>query len=304
MKQEIEILISDSSIRIDRLITAELEGFSRSAVQNLIAHGHVTLNGNAVSKRDKLSVGDRLVVKLPDISEGRVLPENIPLSIVYEDSDLLVVNKPKGMVVHPAPGNNEGTLVNALLYHCKDSLSSIGGALRPGIVHRIDKDTSGLLMVAKNDDAHADLAAQIKEHSFLREYSCVVYGIVKEDGTVDEAIGRSPKDRKRMSINGINARNAVSHYRVEEQYEGFTRLTVRLETGRTHQIRVHMAHIGHPIAGDAVYGPKKIISSLNGQCLHAGRLGFVHPSTREYMEFSSPLPEYFQEFIGRLRKLL
>ena len=223
------------------------------------------------------------------------------MEIVYEDDDLLVVNKPKGMVVHPAPGHSSGTLVNALLYHCGDSLSGINGVIRPGIVHRIDKDTSGLLIVAKNDTAHAHLAQQIKEHSFTRIYEAVVYGNVKEDsGTVDAPIGRHPTDRKRMCVTEKNSRNAVTHYEVLARYPGFTHLRLKLETGRTHQIRVHMAYLGHPVAGDPVYGVKKVITSLGGQCLHARVIGFVHPTTGEYLEFTSELPAYFTTFLKKL----
>jgi 23S rRNA pseudouridine1911/1915/1917 synthase len=233
--------------------------------------------------------------------EYEALPQDIPLDIVYEDDDLLVVNKPKGMVVHPAAGNYTDTLVNALLFHCKDSLSGINGVMRPGIVHRIDKNTSGLLMVAKNDNSHNFLAEQIKEHSFKREYEAVVYGNVKTDsGTINAPIARHPVKRKQMAVS-TGGRDAVTHYEVLERFEGFTHLRLRLETGRTHQIRVHMAYMGHPVAGDDVYGPKKVITSLNGQCLHAKVLGFIHPSTKEYMEFDSQLPEYFKGFLKKLK---
>ena len=232
-----------------------------------------------------------------------VLPQNIPLDIVYEDNDLLVVNKPKGMVVHPAAGNYTDTLVNALMFHCKDSLSGINGVLRPGIVHRIDKNTSGLLIVAKNDKAHNHLALQIKEHSFTREYVTVIYGNIKDDvGTVDAPIGRHTVDRKKMCVINKNSKNAVTHYEVLERFDGFTMLRCKLETGRTHQIRVHMAYIGHPVAGDDVYGPKKVIKSLEGQCLHAQKIGFIHPSTNEYLEFTSDIPDTFSAFINKLRK--
>lgn len=225
------------------------------------------------------------------------------MSIVYEDDDLLVVDKPKGMVVHPAPGNPDGTLVNALLYHCGDSLSGINGVIRPGIVHRIDKDTSGLLIVAKNDFAHVNLAEQIRVHSFTREYRAVVHGNLKQDeGTVNAPIGRSPKDRKKMAVTDRHSRNAVTHYQVLERFGDYTYIKCRLETGRTHQIRVHMAYLGHPLAGDTVYGPKNTPKSLNGQCLHAGLIGFIHPRTGEYMEFSSELPDYFQTFLRTLEQ--
>ena len=232
-----------------------------------------------------------------------VTPEDIPLDIVYEDPSLLVVNKPKGMVVHPAYGNLNHTLVNALLYHCKGQLSGINGVIRPGIVHRIDKDTSGLLVVAKDDQAHSSLAAQIKEHSFDRFYHAVVYGNLKEDsGTVHQPIGRHPTDRKKMAVTDKNSRDAVTHFEVVERYQGFTHVRLKLETGRTHQIRVHMAYIGHPVAGDPVYGPRKVISSLEGQCLHAKTISFLHPKTGELLSFDSPLPGYFTRFLSTLKR--
>lgn len=291
----------NSDLRLDKYLVSQLEDFTRSAVSKLIEGGQVKVNDKTASKNYKCKVGDRVEIEIPDPVELDVTAENIPLDIVYEDSDLLVVNKPKGMVVHPAAGNYSGTLVNALLYHCKDSLSGINGVIRPGIVHRIDKDTSGLLIVAKNDTAHLDLAQQIKEHSFHRAYQAVAYGNFKEDnGTVNQPIGRHPKDRKKMAVTFKNSKNAVTHYEVISRYEKFTHIRCVLETGRTHQIRVHMAYIGHPLAGDEVYGPKKVITQLNGQCLHAGELGFVHPRTKEYMEFTAPLPEYFTNFLKKL----
>lgn len=291
----------NSDLRLDKYLVSQLEDFTRSAVSKLIEGGQVKVNDKTASKNYKCKAGDRVVIEIPDPVELDVTAENIPLDIVYEDSDLLVVNKPKGMVVHPAAGNYSGTLVNALLYHCKDSLSGINGVIRPGIVHRIDKDTSGLLIVAKNDTAHLDLAQQIKEHSFHRAYQAVAYGNFKEDnGTVNQPIGRHPKDRKKMAVTYKNSKNAVTHYEVISRYEKFTHIRCVLETGRTHQIRVHMAYIGHPLAGDEVYGPKKVITELNGQCLHAGELGFVHPRTKEYMEFTAPLPEYFTNFLKKL----
>ncbi len=289
--------------RLDRLIAAEDETLSRSAVQNLIGEGAVCLNGKTVSKSAVPKSGDEIRVEIPDPVEIEAKPENIPLEIVYEDDSLLVVNKPKGMVVHPAPGNERGTLVNALLYHCGASLSGINGKIRPGIVHRIDKDTSGLLIVAKNDEAHRGLALQIKEHSFTRIYEAVVIGNLREDtGTVNAPIGRDPNDRKRMKVTEKNSREAVTHYEVLERFGDFTHLRLRLETGRTHQIRVHLSSIGHPVAGDPVYGPKKVIESLHGQCLHARVIGFVHPKTGEYLEFNSDLPEYFRSFLRKLRE--
>lgn len=297
-----EIIVNESGVRVDRLICASLPDLSRSAVQKLIEDGHVFQNDKPIQKSTKLPVGAVIRVEIPPTRQLDVVAENIPLDIVYEDNDLLVVNKPKGMVVHPAAGNYDGTLVNALMYHCGDSLSGINGVIRPGIVHRIDKDTSGLLIVAKNDTAHRNLAEQIREHSFTREYRSIVYGKIREDGTVNAPIARHPQERKKMAvINAPNAREAVTHYFVTENYNGFTQLRLRLETGRTHQIRVHMAYIGHPVAGDPVYGPKKVITSLNGQCLHAGLIGFVHPRTKEYMEFEAPLPDYFTSFMRTLK---
>ncbi len=293
----------ENGIRLDAFVSAQC-GISRSLAADVIDQGLVTVNGKVSKKSAKLSFGDNVEVQMPDLTEPDAVPQNIPLDIVYEDADLLVINKPKGMVVHPAPGNPDGTLVNALLFHCKGSLSGINGVLRPGIVHRIDKDTSGLLIVAKNDKSHNHLAEQIKEHSFTREYRAVVYGNVKNDvGTVDAPIGRDPKNRQRMAVVYVNSKPAVTHYEVLKRYEGFTLMKFRLETGRTHQIRVHMASIGHPLAGDPVYGPKKVITSLEGQCLHAGLIGFTHPKTGKYMEFSSEIPQYFIEYIKTLKEV-
>lgn len=287
--------------RIDKVVCSFSGELTRSAVQKLMEEGSVRVNGLAVSKNYKVKLGDKISVIIPEPRELEVKAENIELDIRYEDNDLLVVNKPKGMVVHPAAGNYDGTLVNALLYHCKDSLSGINGVIRPGIVHRIDKDTSGLLIVAKNDFAHISLAEQIKAHSFSREYQTVVYGGFKSDeGTVDAPIGRHAADRKKMCVTEKNSKNAVTHFEVVRRYRGFTHLRVRLETGRTHQIRVHMAYIGHPVAGDPVYGPKKVITELHGQCLHAGLIGFRHPRTGKHIEIVSELPEYFKTFLRRL----
>ena len=292
----------DAGSRLDAFLALNLEGKTRSAVQKLMDQGKVLVNGKAGRKNDKVKPGDSIRVEIPEPEPLELLPQDIPLDIVYEDEHLLVVNKPKGMVVHPAPGNPDGTLVNALLYHCGQSLSGINGVIRPGIVHRIDKDTSGLLMVAKNDLAHQSLAAQIAAHTFTRMYNTVVYGNLKTDeGTISAPIARHPTDRKKMAV-VPGGREAVTHYRVLERLSGFTLVECRLETGRTHQIRVHMAHIGHPVAGDPVYGPKKCITSLNGQCLHARLLGFVHPATGEYMEFDSGLPLYFTDFLEKLRR--
>lgn len=300
--QRLEFICDLPNMRVDSFL-AERGDMTRSAAAKLCDNGAVTIGGKPCRKKDIVSVGDEVAVELPDPVEAEAKPQDIPISVVYEDDQLLVVNKPKGMVVHPAPGNPDGTLVNALLAHCGDSLSGINGVIRPGIVHRIDKDTSGLLMVAKNDAAHQVLAEQIKEHSFLREYEAVVYGRMRADsGKIDAPIGRHPTKRKQMAVNGAASRDAVTHYRVIKRYDGFTHVALRLETGRTHQIRVHMAHIGHAVAGDAVYGPKKVITSLNGQCLHAKKIGFIHPDGRE-LTFDSELPDYFTDFLKTLREI-
>ncbi len=288
-------LYAEGGVRLDKLISEQTE-LSRSAAAKLIEEGAVLVDGKPQSKKDAPKSGAFIEITLPEPQSVDILPEDIPIEIVYEDDDLLVVNKPKGMVVHPAAGHYSGTLVNALMFHCGDSLSGINGEVRPGIVHRIDKDTSGLLMVAKNDLAHIGLSEQIKEHSFTREYEAVVCGAVKEDGTVNAPIGRSRNDRKKMCVTLENSREAVTHYSVIRRFSGYTHLRVRLETGRTHQIRVHMAYKGNPVAGDEVYGNGKP-KWLCGQCLHAKKLGFVHPRTGEYMEFESELPEYFTKFL-------
>lgn len=286
-------------IRIDRALP-ELLKVSRSAAQKLLADGLVMVNGKTCGKSYKLKAGDNVHAAIPEPEPLEAKAENIPLDIVYEDTDVVVVNKPRGMVVHPAAGNYTGTLVNALLYHCGDSLSGINGVMRPGIVHRIDKDTSGLLLVAKNDNAHRSLAAQIKAHSVNRIYEAVVCGVLKDEtGTIDAPIGRHPVERKRMAVTEKNSKNAVTHYKVIERFEKYTYVRLKLETGRTHQIRVHMAHIGHPVAGDKVYGHKKE-NLLDGQCLHARIIGFVHPTTGKYMEFKSDLPEYFKNFLKHI----
>lgn len=288
--------------RVDKFLSVLLENSSRNAIQKLIENGKVLVNGVVVNKKYKVSADDEVTVLPSELKPLDAEPENIPLDIVYEDEHLLVVNKPRGMVVHPAPGNYSGTLVNALLYHCKDSLSGINGILRPGIVHRIDKDTSGLLIVAKTDKAHIGLAEQIKEHSFTREYNAVIVGHLKDSqGTVNAPIGRNPKDRKKMCVTMINSKNAVTHYNTIDDYEGYSHISLKLETGRTHQIRVHMAHLGHAVAGDYVYGNDKKSAYLNGQCLHAIKIGFVHPITQEYLEFTSELPDYFTEFLDKLK---
>ena len=290
-------------MRLDKLLSEALSGYSRSFVQSLFENGLVTCNGKAVQKSFKPKCGDTVEFTVPEPREISLEPENIPLDIFYEDDDLLVVNKPRGMVVHPAPGNYEGTLVNALLYHCKGKLSGINGVIRPGIVHRIDKDTSGLLLVAKNDSAHISLSSQISAHSLDREYSAVIHGRLKEqEGVVDAPIGRSTSDRKKMCVTAQNSKNAVTHYRVLEEYKEFSYIALKLETGRTHQIRVHMAYLGHPVAGDPIYGPKNGVASLNGQCLHACVLGFIHPSTGEHIRLEAPLPDYFTDFLRRIKK--
>lgn len=290
-----------AGLRLDKAITLLCEDMSRNAVQQLLDEGNILVNGKSENKKYSVKYNDVISVTLPEPKTLSVAPENIPLDIVFEDEYLLVVNKPKGMVVHPAAGNYSGTLVNALLYHCGDSLSGINGVIRPGIVHRIDKDTSGLLVVAKTDAAHKGLAQQIKEHSFTREYKTVVVGNIKDDsGTVDAPIGRHPKDRKKQAVTDRNSRNAVTHFEVIERFNGFTYLKVRLETGRTHQIRVHMAYRGTPVAGDVIYGNPKKTYGLQGQCLHAATIGFVHPITNEYLEFTADLPEYFKDFLRRI----
>ncbi len=292
---------TDSGIRLDKWLASKKEtDMTRTAVQNLIESGGVLVNGKTVSKNYKQKSGDVIEVTIPDPVELDAKPEDIPLDIVYEDESLLVVNKPKGMVVHPAPGNYSGTMVNALMYHCKGRLSGINGVIRPGIVHRIDKNTSGLLIVAKTDTAHNFLAEQIKEHSFTREYELVAEGRFREtEGTVNAPIGRNPDDRKKMCVIYTNSKNAVTHYSVIEQFEKYAHLKCRLETGRTHQIRVHMSYIGHPVLGDDVYG--KPFKGIDGQCLHAKKIGFIHPVSHEYMEFDSELPEYFKEILRKVR---
>ena len=281
--------------RLDKMISENTE-LSRSAAVKLIEQGLVTVGGRSASKKDSPKDGELIVIELPEPRACDICPENIELDILFEDDDILVVNKPKGMVVHPAAGHYSGTLVNALMFHCGGRLSGINGEIRPGIVHRIDKDTSGLLMVAKNDFAHLKLSEQIKEHSFTREYQAVVCGCIKDGGSVDAPIGRHKLDRKRMCVTNENSREAVTHYSVIQNFAGYTHLAVRLETGRTHQIRVHMSYIGHPVAGDEVYGSGKP-KWLCGQCLHAKKIGFVHPRSGKYAEFDSELPDYFIRFL-------
>lgn len=302
-KLTITVEPEEAGMRLDRLIGEKADGLTRSAAEKLIAEGRAAKDGIPLGKSYRCRASDVIELNVPEPVPLDVRPQQIALDIPYEDDDLLVVNKPKGMVVHPAAGNRDGTLVNALLAHCGSSLSGINGVLRPGIVHRIDKDTSGLLVVAKNDFAHKSLAQQIKEHSFTRIYEAVVHGNLKEDdGTVDAPIGRHPVERKKMAVTEKNSRRAVTHYHVVARYGEFTHVRLRLETGRTHQIRVHMAYLGHPVAGDPVYGPKKPVAGLNGQCLHARVIGFRHPRDGRYIEIVSELPPYFTDFLKLLEK--
>lgn len=303
MSEQIQLKVTqdDVNTRIDTFASANLSDVTRSSIQKQIENTTILVNDKPTTKNYKLKLNDivTIIPQIPELIEA--VPQDIPLNIVFEDGHLLVVNKPKGMVVHPANGNADGTLVNALMYHCKD-LSGINGVIRPGIVHRIDKNTSGLLIVAKTDIAHVSLAKQIKEHSFLREYQAVVYGNVKQDsGTIDLPIGRHHLDRKKMCVTQKNSREAVTEYTVINRYEGFTHLSLKLHTGRTHQIRVHLSYMGNPVAGDDVYGPKIVIKKLGGQCLHAKTIGFVHPFTGENMFFDSELPEYFNQFLLSLK---
>lgn len=292
-----------SGIRIDRFLSEQLPEHSRSYIQKLIKDGQVSIEGKAVKSNYKITGSEEIALLIPDQVIPDILPEDIPLDILYEDQDLIVINKPKGMVVHPAAGHYSGTLVNALMYHCKDDLSGINGVMRPGIVHRIDRNTTGSLLACKNDFAHNAIAEQLKVHSITRRYRAIVHGNLKDDqGTVDAPIGRHPIDRKKMAIEPRNGRDAITHYRVLERFGNYTYIECQLETGRTHQIRVHMSSIHHPIVGDDVYGPAKCpFSGLQGQTLHAQVLGFIHPRTGEYMEFSAPLPEYFENLLTKLR---
>ena len=287
--------------RVDQFLARTVPDLTRSAVQRLLEEGAVTLGGEPVKKNRKTEAGEVYVVALPDPEPIEALPQNIPLDVVYEDEDVIVVNKPVGMVVHPAAGHPDGTLVNALLYHCGNSLSGINGKLRPGIVHRIDRDTSGLIIAAKNDAAHLALAAQLEDHSLYREYHAIAVGGFREDaGAVDAPVARHPVDRKKMAVDRVNGKNAVTHWRVLERYSGYTYLQCRLETGRTHQIRVHLASLGHPLLGDTVYGAKKPVPGLAGQCLHAKKLTFIHPRSREQVTVECPLPGWFEAVRQRL----
>lgn len=288
--------------RIDKFISEKIPDLSRSYIQKLIKDGGVLVSGQAIKANFKISPGQTVTITVPEPEIPDIKPENIPLDILYEDEDILVINKPKGMVVHPAPGHYSGTLVNAVMYHCREHLSGINGIMRPGIVHRIDMDTTGSLIICKNDKAHQSLAEQLKEHSITRKYQAIVCGNIKQDeGTINASIGRHPTDRKKMSTHAPNGRNAVTHYRVLERFGDYTYVECQLETGRTHQIRVHMSSIGHPILGDSVYGPQKCPFHLQGQTLHAKILGIVHPSTGNYMEFDAPLPAYFQTLLRKFR---
>lgn len=302
MKIEIEEEFDD--IRVDKVLSGYLSDLSRTYIQKLIENGHVTLAGKMLKANFKVSVGQEIEIILPEPETLKVEPENIPLDILYEDSDVIVVNKPKNMVVHPAAGHYTGTLVNALLYHCKDSLSGINGIMRPGIVHRIDKDTTGALVVCKNDIAHQFVAAQLKAHSITRKYEAIVYQAFKEaEGRIEGPIGRHPTERTKMAINYKNGKEAVTNYRVLENLgTQYAHIECRLETGRTHQIRVHMSSIHHPLLGDTVYGPSKDPFGLEGQTLHAKVLGFIHPTKKEYMEFEAPVPEYFTKLVQKLKR--
>lgn len=302
MEQYLFEIQSGQEMRLDKYLSAQFPEQTRSFLQKLIKDGEVLVNKKQVKSGYSLSVGDEVSVNIPEPKELDIEPQEMDLEIVYEDEDVILINKPKGMVVHPAPGHTKDTLVNGLLYHCKDHLSGINGVARPGIVHRIDRDTTGILIVCKNDLAHQSIAAQLKEHSITRRYRALVHGNLKDDqGTIEGSIGRHPVDRKKMAINERNGKPAVTHYTVLERFGSYTLIECVLETGRTHQIRVHMASTGHPLVGDEVYGPAKCPFKLQGQCLHAMVLGFIHPRTGEYMEFSAPLPEYFEALLNKLR---
>ena len=302
MKQELFPEIADSGLRIDKYLSSVNEQLSRSYIQKLLKSGLVLVDGKPVKASYQVDEGDVISLDIPEAVEPEIEPEDMDLDILYEDQDVILVNKPKGMVVHPAAGHYSHTLVNGLMHHCKDQLSGINGVMRPGIVHRIDMDTTGVIIACKNDMAHNSIAAQLKEHSITRRYQAIVHGVLKDDaGTVEDPIGRHPTDRKKMSINYNNGKSAVTHYKVLKRFRQYTHVECRLETGRTHQIRVHMASIEHPLLGDLVYGPGKCpIPGLQGQTLHAGVLGFIHPRTGEYMEFTAPLPEYFAKLLNTL----
>ena len=300
LQREFRFIITEEmeEERIDKCLNTLMESLSRSYIQKLLAEGKVTVNGRSVKPSYRVSADDEVILVLPPSIIPDILPEKIPLSILYEDQDVIVIDKPKGMVVHPAPGHYEGTLVNALMYHCKNELSGINGVLRPGIVHRIDRDTTGSIIACKNDHAHNEIARQLKEHTIVRKYQAIVHGVLKEEeGTVHTLIGRHPIDRKKMAVVDRGGKEAITHYRVLKHFQNTTYIECILETGRTHQIRVHMAHLGHPLLGDQVYGSKSNPYKLNGQTLHAGILGFIHPSTGIYVETKAPLPEYFEKLL-------
>ena len=305
MKQELFPEIADSGLRIDKYLSTVNEQLSRSYIQKLLKSGLVLVDGKPVKASYQVEEGEVISLDIPEAVEPEIEPEDMDLDILYEDMDVILINKPKGMVVHPAAGHYSHTLVNGLMYHCKDQLSGINGVMRPGIVHRIDMDTTGVIIACKNDMAHNSIAAQLKEHSITRRYQAIVHGVLKDDtGTIDAPIGRHPTDRKKMSINYNHGKNAVTHYKVLKRFRQYTHVECRLETGRTHQIRVHMASIGHPLVGDEVYGPKKCpFKGLQGQTLHARTLGIIHPTTGKYLEVNAPLPEYFIELLDRLRNI-
>ena len=305
MKQELFPEIADSGLRIDKYLSTVNEQLSRSYIQKLLKSGLVLVDGKPVKASYQVEEGEVISLDIPEAVEPEIEPEDMDLDILYEDMDVILINKPKGMVVHPAAGHYSHTLVNGLMYHCKDQLSGINGVMRPGIVHRIDMDTTGVIIACKNDMAHNSIAAQLKEHSITRRYQAIVHGVLKDDtGTIDAPIGRHPTDRKKMSINYNHGKNAVTHYKVLKRFRQYTHVECRLETGRTHQIRVHMASIGHPLVGDEVYGPKKCpFKALQGQTLHARTLGIIHPTTGKYLEVNAPLPEYFIELLDRLRNI-
>lgn len=303
--QVYEFLAGEESkdLRLDVFLKQNIEEISRTYIQKLIKDGYANVNGTVPKTNYKVNAGDKVCLNVPETEEPDIVAQEMPLDIVYEDDDVILINKPKGMVVHPASGHYTGTLVNGLMHHCKDNLSGINGVLRPGIVHRIDMDTTGILIACKNDVAHQKISEQLKEHSITRRYRALVYGVIKEDeGVVNAPIGRHPIDRKKMAINPKNGKNAITHYRVLERFREYTYIECELETGRTHQIRVHMASLHHPLVGDQVYGPEKNPFHLQGQCLHAMVLGFVHPRTHEYMEFCADLPQYFSELLKKLPK--
>lgn len=306
-QKKVEFIVGEENAgeRIDKYLSEELEEYSRSYIQSLIALGNIAVNEKVITKANhKLTGSEHIVIMIPELKEQEIEPENIPLDIIFEDEDIIVINKPKGMVVHPAAGHYSGTLVNALMYHCRENLSGINGELRPGIVHRIDMNTTGVLVVCKNDYSHRKIAEQLSVHSITRKYEAICYNAFREEcGTVDAPIGRNPVDRKKMAVDKKNGRRAVTHYRVLKNFKNFAYIECQLETGRTHQIRVHMSSIGHPLLGDDVYTSAKAPYRLEGQTLHARVLGFIHPRTNEYVEFEAPLPEYFRKILTDLKNI-